>query len=245
MKQIFKFKLTKRILKSIGLGLIVLILISAAAYFIVHKNKPKLISYQGIINKQTCTLKQTGCTGYVLTVNNKQYNVVVPSNTSIQNGTKVTVTSNSLPSSSSNKISTIQATSIVAINSANNSITSNSSTSTTNTIPPTSSTSSPSSAVGHILITIACTNLPAGATCASKPTPFQAAVSVKDNSSGKIITKFISASDGSFSVNLPAGSYDFVPDSYNNNTFTSPSQQVTIVAGQTTNLTINYTGKGP
>lgn len=213
--------------------------ISLVSYRTFHKDKIKPVSYQGIIYKQNCATSKSACTGYVLSVNNKPYNVVLPANTTVVSGTKVTVQASSLTVAPSNQISTINASSISYPAPTTTSTSPTSPTVSTNTA---NQTTTNGTVAGNIYLTFSCGTIPAGSTCNSKPSPFQASISINASATGKLVIKIISASDGSFSVTLPAGSYIFVPDTYNKNLITAPSQTVTVTSGGTTNITINYKG---
>jgi hypothetical protein len=88
-----------------------------------------------------------------------------------------------------------------------------------------------------------------GANCGNScppPTsqPYQATVAVK-TAGGAPVKSFTSASNGSFSVTLVAGTYVLVPQSYGSGNINAPRQTVTVSQGGTTNINIYYTSITP
>jgi len=224
------------------LSIVVLGSISVAGYRI-YKDNNNSIAYQGTLYKEKCTTTVSVCTGYTLTTSNdKKYNLAGTSALSVASGTPVTVTG-STPTTSSSGKSTITVTKITPTSTAvTSTATSPTTTTTTSTLMPTDPL--PSYIKGYIYITYSCGNLPRGASCTNQPEPYQATVSV-ETTAGVVVTSFSSASDGSFSVALPAETYLLVPNLYASGSVKASQQTVTVTEGQTTNATINYKGLTP
>ena len=94
----------------------------------------------------------------------------------------------------------------------------------------------PSGVRGTVLL---CPGLPDPASTAQPcDTPYKAQLAILDGD-GKVVTRVTSGDDGRFQLDLPPGEYTLAPQ--NGDPYpTAPSMPVIVVAGQYTDIQVNY-----